>query len=286
MQTGSSVRAAALLGLLLVFQPARARSGADLRPPGPSGPGGALSLGKQDLFWISASILSAIPAQLLYLDMPAADTANLDRNRDLWIIDRWSAGTYSPAASLASDAVVLPLIALPMIATAWDSRAGRQTWGAVFADAVVYGEALSLSSSLDLLVRSARVHARPLVYGKDVPARERLSGEASGSFYSGHANGAFLSAVYFSYTYSLRHPGSEMQPWIWSGSLGAAALVAGLRVAAGKHYLSDVAVGAAAGSLFGWLFPWMHRKGGSTGPAAVDMRLDGNGFQPVLTWTF
>jgi membrane-associated phospholipid phosphatase len=254
--------------------------------PGFQGSSGVLALGKQDYFWISAAILAAIPAQIRYSDMAPADTGSLDRRKDLWVMDRWAAGRYSPKAGLASDLLILPLAALPVAATAWDSYRGRQTWGGAFADAVVYGEAMALSSSLDLLVRSLRVHPRPLVYGKDAPAKERLSGEASGSFYSGHANAAFLSAVYFSCTYSLRHPDSDHQGLIWAGSMGAATLVAGLRVAAGKHYLSDVLTGAAAGSLFGWAFPYLHRKGGAANSTGLGMQLNGAGIYPVLTWNF
>jgi membrane-associated phospholipid phosphatase len=216
--------------------------------------------------------------------MAPADTNDLDADRDLWAIDRWAAGTYSPAAALASDALIFPLLVLPMAATAWDSHKGNQSWRAAFEDAVVYGEACALSSSLDLLARSARVHPRPLVYGKDVPADERLSGEASGSFYSGHANGAFLSAVYFSYTYSLRHPESDLRGWLWAGSLGTAAAVSGLRVAAGKHYLSDVVIGAAAGSFFGWIFPYMHRSEASG--LRLGMAIGGSTAYPVLAWRF
>lgn len=245
-----------------------------------------MALGSQDGYWISAALFTAIPAQILYYRMPATDTSALDKGRDLPAFDRWAAGMYSPKAALASDFAIAPLLLLPMAATAWDSRQGRQTWGAAFSDAVIYAEAVTLSSSLDLMVRSLRVHPRPLVYGTDVPDKERLAGEASGSFYSGHANAAFLSAVYFSYTYSLRHPESRAQGWIWAGSLGAATVVAGLRVAAGKHYLSDVAVGAAVGSLFGWGLPYLHRRKPAGGSAEADLGINRTGVYPVLTWRF
>jgi membrane-associated phospholipid phosphatase len=269
----------------------RAQSAAAPQGPGPA----ALALGKQDYYWISAAVLAAIPAQILYFGMSSADTSALDKHRDLWAFDRWTAGMYSSKLSLASDLAIAPLLVLPLAATAWDSREGRQTWGAAFSDAVIYGEALSLSSSLDLIVRSLRVHPRPLVYGSNVPAKDRLAGEASGSFYSGHANAAFLSAVYFSYTYSLRHPDSRYQGWLWAGSLGAATMVAGLRVAAGKHYLSDVVVGAAVGSLFGWGLPYLHRRKTSGGGGEMGLGInqtgvyDGYGaysIYPVLTWRF
>ncbi|MDB5104324.1 MAG: phosphoesterase PA-phosphatase related protein [Fibrobacteres bacterium] len=246
---------------------------------------GVLSLGYQDIAWASAAVLTAIPAQIRYHNMTASDTGALDRN-DLWFMDRWAAGTHSPKAALASDLLIVPLVGLPMAVTAWESWRGRQGWNGAVSEAAVYSEALLISSSLDLLVRATGVHPRPLVYGKDVPADERLSPEASGSFYSGHSNAAFLSAVYFSYTYSLRNPGSRYQGAIWGGSLGAAAFVAGLRVAAGKHYLSDVMVGAAAGSFFGWAFPYMHRRTGEGETGGLGVGMNGTSLYPMLTWTF
>lgn len=274
---------ALILGLFLWILPAAAR------PPGlPAGDSGAapvhLSLGTQDWYWISAAALTAIPVQILFRDMAPADTGALDRNADLWPMDRWAAGIHSPIANDASQALILAMGAVPMAATAWDARQGLQSWNSALADAVVFAEAIAISSSLVLLVRSTRIHPRPLVYGRDVRAKHRLAPDASGSFYSGHANGAFLSAVYFAYTYSLRHPDSECTGWIWAGGLGAAAAVAGLRVAAGKHYPSDVLVGAAAGAFFGWAFPHMHRS--DRAGVGLSLGRDHLGLHPQVTYRF
>jgi membrane-associated phospholipid phosphatase len=256
-------------------------------PPAVLQPAQVLFLGNQDYAWIGLAALSVIPAQLSFRGMDPVDTNALDRN-DLWTMDQWAAGNYSPAAALMSDVVMAPLIGLPMAATALEALRGRQSWGSAISDGVIYAEAMAISSSLVLLVRSTQVHPRPYVYNRDAPASERLKFEASGSFYSGHSNAAFLSAVYFSYTFSLRNPESPYRGAVWAGSLGAAALVAGLRVAAGKHYQTDVLVGAAAGSFFGWVFPYLHKKrpGGSGDAGGFGISMNGSGPYPLLTWTF
>jgi membrane-associated phospholipid phosphatase len=246
---------------------------------------GVLELGHQDIGWASAAVLLAIPAQIRYFGMSPVDTGALNRD-DLWTMDRWGAGLYSHKAGVASNLGIFPLLGLPMAVTALEALQGGQSWGAAVTDGVVYAEAMLISSSLNLLVRSTGIHPRPLVYGRDVPASDRLSPEASGSFYSGHANAAFLSAVYFSYTHSLRHPGSRYQGAIWAGSLAAAATVAGLRVAAGKHFLSDVVVGAAMGSFFGWAFPYMHRNREREEEGGLDVGMNGSWPYPLLTFTF
>lgn len=270
-----SASAVLFCALLASADPARAETS-----PGP------YALGAQDYAWIPLAGAVGLGGLIRYRDMEPADTANLDRRKDLWAMDRWAAGNHSPMAGLASDLALYPLVALPMAFTVWESAKGRQAWKGALADAVVYAEAAVISSGLDLMVRSLRIHARPLVYGSDVPAEERLSGEASGSFYSGHSNGSFLAATYFSYTWSLRNPGSPAQPWIWAGTLGVASSVAGLRIAAGKHFLSDVLVGAAAGAGFGLLFPWLHRRERGGAVPEIGLRSSGRQVYPELSWRF
>jgi membrane-associated phospholipid phosphatase len=245
---------------------------------------GPYALGPADYFWAPAALGAGIFGQIRYQEMKPVDTAGLDRAKDLWLMDRWAAGQRSSAAAVASDALVYPLIAAPAVVAGLEWFAGREGFGDAFAEGMVYAEAQVLSSGLDLWVRSLRVHPRPLVYDRGAPASERLSGEASGSFYSGHANAAFLAATYFSYTWSLRHPGEGSNAYVWAGTLTAAAGVAGLRIAAGKHYLSDVLVGAATGTGFGLLFPWMHRRQKEDGKG-LGMELGPEAF-PVITWRF
>ncbi len=252
-----------------------------------SRPSDIYSLSGRDYALVPVSLAIGIAGQLAYRGMTPADTGALDKQKDLWAMDRWAAGYHSHLADLSSDLAIYPLVCLPGLVSAWELAQGRQSWGGAIADAVVFTEAMSLSSGLDLWVRSLQVHPRPLVYDRKVPASERLSPEASGSFYSGHSNAAFLSAVYFAYSWTLRNPGSDKQGWVWAGSLGAASIVAGLRIGAGKHYLSDVLVGAAAGSFFGFAFPWLHRHGGEGGGMpAVGVGMAGPRPYPMLAWTF
>jgi membrane-associated phospholipid phosphatase len=127
--------------------------------------------------------------------------------------------------------------------------------------------------ALNQFVRSLRLHPRPFVFNDQAPMKDRLKGEAAGSFYSGHATAAFLSAVYLSYTYPMHHPDFQGRAWLWTGSLAAAAGVSSLRVLSGKHYLSDVVAGAAMGALFGFAVPWVHVRHNQSGAAQSDAPL-------------
>lgn len=240
-------------------------------------------LGWQDAGWMAGGLLIQIPAQIRYRAMPSADTAALNR-KDLYAIDRWAAGTYSSKAALASDLLIVPFGALPIALTALDAFQNQQGPMPVAIDVAIFAEAIAFSSAFSLLVRSLQIHPRPLVYGKDVPAHKRLSGEASGSFYSGHANGAFLSAIYLAYTYPLRHPEFKGEAWLWAGSLTMATTIAALRVGAGKHFPTDVIVGAATGAFFGWLFPFLHLNPKLAGNANLELRQDSLGIHPMIVW--
>jgi len=188
------------------------------------------------------------------------------RRSELSPLDRWNAGAWNPAADIASDVLSFAIGPAMVYADLWHLHRQRRTgqgdrsWGPVLEDALILAQAASWNSALNLNVRATRVHPRPFVYGTAAPESERREGQAAGSFYSGHASGAFLGAVYLATVYPLRHPEFEHQGLLWAGSLTAASGVAALRVAAGKHFPSDVIAGAAMGSLIGLGFVHLHLK--------------------------
>lgn len=234
-----------------------------------------LALGPLDAGLVGAAGLLAGFGLLRYYDMSAADPSRLSRG-DVNGFDRWAAGNYSAEAALASNLLFYPLAAAPLLLAALDARAAGTGLEPILVEGVILAEAIAFSAGLNLAVRSLRIHARPYLYGSDAPAEDLRSEEASGSFYSGHASGAFLMGTYLAYTYPLRHPEFRHRAWLWAGALGTASTVAGLRVAAGKHFPSDVIVGAAAGALFGWLFPFLHLRPGTdpaSGSARAELRL-------------
>lgn len=181
--------------------------------------------------------------------------------KDLLPWDRPFAGTWHPAAARASDWMsvtgTFPLV-LGVLAWSNDDISG----GDFATEALMLYEVLALQSGVNLMVRSLRVWPRPFMLGEK-GGSERSEGQAAGSFYSGHASAAFSIAVFSGVWFDETHPGSSWSPWVWSGGLGLAALTAGLRVAAGKHYPTDIVVGAAMGSLIGWAVPALHRTSAS-----------------------
>lgn len=96
---------------------------------------------------------------------------------------------------------------------------------------------------------------RPFVHFGD-PARPHEPDDNT-SFYSGHTSISTALAVAAGSIASRRK--SKYAPWIWGLGLSAAAATGYLRIAADKHWTSDVLTGAATGALIGWYVPrWLH----------------------------
>lgn len=181
---------------------------------------------------------------------------------DLFVWDRPFAGTWNPRAALASD-WMSGLGAAPLVLGAVSWKKGKITGADFGTQALMLYEVLALQSGINLTVRSLRVWPRPFTLGGE-GGEERSEGQAAGSFYSGHSSAAFAIAVFGSIWFGEVYPDSRWTPWVWAGSLTTATVVAALRVAAGKHYPSDVMVGAAVGSLIGWAVPALHRSTSSS----------------------
>lgn len=74
------------------------------------------------------------------------------------------------------------------------------------------------------------------------------------SFYSGHTTIAFSLAVSSATIASMER--DEAAPFIWAGGLLLAGTTAYLRLAADRHYFTDVLVGASVGSAIGFAVPY------------------------------
>jgi membrane-associated phospholipid phosphatase len=186
------------------------------------------------------------------------------RRGDLSPLDRWNAGTWNPRFELAGDIAAWSVGGAMIYADVWHAfrsdEGGPAARRPLLEDVLILSQAFAWNSAINLNVRATRVHPRPFVYGTAAPESERHKGEAAGGFYSGHASAAFLGAVYVSTVYPLRHPDFEHTGWLWAGSLATATASSAFRIAAGKHFPTDVIAGAAMGSLIGLGFVQLHLK--------------------------
>jgi membrane-associated phospholipid phosphatase len=94
------------------------------------------------------------------------------------------------------------------------------------------------------------------------------------SFFSGHTSLAF--GVTFAAAHAAQRRGYRSAPWILAGGLAFSTATAYLRIAADKHYASDVLVGAVFGGLVGWYVPgWLHQFEVTVAPAPNGLAIVG-----------
>ncbi len=157
---------------------------------------------------------------------------------------RWSDGR---AASTGSDALQL-LIPAGAAATLW-AQASPHGQRQVVEDLLVLAESASTAVLLTQGAKFATGRLRPDAWarGTTPSADDRLS------FWSGHTDFAFATAAAATQIARLRgRPGWR---WLAAATFGAAALTGYLRVAADRHWLTDVATGAVIGTATGLVVP-------------------------------
>jgi membrane-associated phospholipid phosphatase len=147
---------------------------------------------------------------------------------------------------------------LSAVAAAVDGRSEK-----IGADALIIAESTILAMNLNQMAKLTFQRQRPFANAMDSElALSVASPENNMSFFSGHATFAFSLAVSAGTVASMRD--YRLAPVIWGVGLTTATATSYLRMAADKHYFSDVIVGAAVGSLTGFAVPYfLHRKGKS-----------------------
>lgn len=175
---------------------------------------------------------------------------------------------FSDSAAKLSDVTLGAAIATPVLLQlpgGWNRDTGRQL--------LLYGEAVSASLFLNGVTKYLVQRPRPYNYHPDgrVVEYAREAGKDSHlSFYSGHASTAFAAAVAGSYLFASGSADREIKAMVWMFEMALAGATTQLRVRAGKHFYSDVLIGAVVGSAVGFLVPALHADGGLYVPSGLE----------------
>jgi len=139
-----------------------------------------------------------------------------------------------------------------------------------WADVLLITQATSLAMLTNVIVKYTTGRARPYVWQGNSDLYPASVSDANVSFFGGHTTFVFAVVVSGSTLFFMQ--GMPGAPWVLGVGLAAAAFTGYLRMAANKHYLSDVLVGAGVGSLVGWAVPYLfHRPGRKGAPQAGDL---------------
>jgi membrane-associated phospholipid phosphatase len=121
-------------------------------------------------------------------------------------------------------------------------------------DALLVSEATIIAATVNQVAKFALARERPFVHflPRAPNGIRELTASPSDdnlSFFSGHTTLAFAIATASGTVASLRS--YRLAPFVWGAGLTMAASVGYLRIAADKHYFSDVMTGAIVGSAIG-----------------------------------
>lgn len=222
--------------------------------------------------WLTTEILKSkiAPSSCHWCEPPSGDLAVKNALR-------WDNTKNADVASYVTGFALAPIAALGLDAASVYSRGGSfREWGE---DATVIVESIVVAANLNQLVKFTVGRERPFVHDL-APGEKSLTkspGDNNLSFYSGHTMLGFVSAVSAGTVASLK--GYRSAPWIWGTGLTLAAATGYLRIAADKHYFTDVLTGAIMGSAAGFLVPWLHR------PKTTTARVTGMAAGPLPAGT-
>jgi membrane-associated phospholipid phosphatase len=165
---------------------------------------------------------------------------------------RWqNTGAADTASYALAVAQPVMIFTLDMIAAGKD---GQPNDGWI--DTLLISEATAVAMAVNQIVKFAVGRERPFVHvlpDADKPFTSRPS-DNNLSFYSAHTSLTFALATSAGTLASMRR--YHLAPLIWTAGIAVATITGYLRIAADRHYASDVVVGAVVGSLTGAAVPY------------------------------
>lgn len=167
---------------------------------------------------------------------------------------RWSSGLDAQADSLSNFMLVLTPASSAFVAFAAESRGA-----CLLEDVSAFGETIGVALAIDQATKFLARRARPFSHDLTDKERQTICLKANDcvdlglSFFSGHSTLTFAAA--FAAGTIAKQRGYKSATATYAFGLLGAGLTAYLRVGAGKHYLSDVLVGALVGGFVGILVP-------------------------------
>ncbi len=123
---------------------------------------------------------------------------------------------------------------------------------------IEYAETLAFTYGAKELAKLCVSRPRPYMYYDNAPQNRIDEGDWDDSFFSGHTTLSFAAAGFTTYMLCQYFPDSPWKIPVISASYLLAATTAGLRLASGNHFMTDVLCGAAAGTAIGFLVPYVN----------------------------
>ncbi|MDB5217944.1 MAG: hypothetical protein JWO86_5871 [Myxococcaceae bacterium] len=225
------------------------------------------------VWWITSEMMKAdlVPEKCRWC-YRAEDGKDLLNPYDGWVRRRlvWKDTDTAATVSSVLGFFVEPAAMMGLTAL---SEANERAIGRFPVDALLITEATVIAGDVNQLAKFAFARERPFVHFlprapdviralTDSPSDDNLS------FFSGHTTLAFAVATSAGMVNTLR--GYRLAPLVWGAGMTMAVSVAYLRIAADKHYFSDVMTGAVVGSIIGVGIPLIFHSATSSSSSAAN----------------
>ena len=125
---------------------------------------------------------------------------------------------------------------------------------------------------------------RPYLYNTNLSVQERVNRGVDGksSFFSGHTSFNFYSATFLTKIFWDMNPDSGYRFLVAGSTYALASFVGYMRYKAGRHYPTDIIVGAAVGSLIGYTIPSLHHDNNQE--MTISPLMDGNSYGFIFSF--
>jgi len=235
----------------------------------------AYSLHSQSIFtydlkkdFIIGGLSLGIFASPFFVENSPSQIPDLLNKNDINDFDRPLMFSYNKALDMISDYGVYGMLVLPIVSVIGNAN-DINAW---LTYGIMYSEAFLLTFGTKDLLKNAIIRYRPYMYDGGVPAGQE--NDYYNSFPSGSTSLAFLSATFLSTTFLQEYPDSKWKLPVVIGSYSLATSVSAMRITSGAHFITDVFAGAAIGSFYGWIIPFLH-KNNSNNNIKVNVAPDG-----------
>jgi membrane-associated phospholipid phosphatase len=225
-------------------------------PPAPSDPAPRphLTINLKTQAWVTGGLLLFTGATQYYADklIPSACRWCSPGQFDIWVRNELVWGD-TKTASTASDALMVALpvgTALAMIFSARASGAGGRE---VVEDLLVVTESVATATALMQVAKFTAARLRPNAWAAGAATSGATSAASKMSFWAGHSSSGFAIAA--GATQVARMRGRPSWKWIAVATFAGAAAISWTRIAADRHWGTDVLVGAAVGTTTGLVVP-------------------------------
>jgi membrane-associated phospholipid phosphatase len=198
-------------------------------------------------------VLGAIPS-IAGTKLPYAHCAPCDSAR-LWGIDRGTVGLPRPGIGHISDGTLLLTGAGAAVVLAVSRHGEPEATRAAMEDLTVLAEATEVAGTVTQWAKVLFHRARPPLYTSS--AAQFQGADEGRSFPSGHASFSFAAAAAAASILERRHELGSHKAEV-ALLFAAATTTSVLRVAAHRHFPTDVVAGAVLGSAIGWVVPRLH----------------------------